>query len=126
MTAPRPERVAGGNDPCWQLPQPTCFELEHYRPEHLHIAENDFLRRVERDSSDLRGFMLLAQLYRNLSVGACVTALRLNPQQATAYLTMARTLRKGGSLRLYGLALELLPPTYELEREHGDTLRQMR
>eukprot|EP00966_Prymnesium_polylepis_P149355 3450551-Prymnesium_polylepis.1 len=126
MMAPAVERVAGGNDPCWQREKATCFQLEHYGPQHLHIAENDFLKRIERDSSDLRGFALLARLYRNRSVESCVAAVRLNPKQATAYLTLARTLPKGGALGLYDHALGLLPPSHTLQREHGDALRQLR
>ena len=124
--APTIQRVPGGDDPCWQRSAPDCFELEHYRPEHLHIAEGDFLQRLEKDSNDLRGFALLAMLYRNRSTTACTTALRLNPRQGTAYLTLARTLPMGGSLGLYTRALRLLPPSEALEREHGDKLRQLR
>ena len=76
---PPPQRVPGGDDPCWRRAEPTCFPLEHYKRDQLHIAESDFLRRVEADDSDKYGFELLSTLYRNLSTSACTSALKLDP-----------------------------------------------
>ena len=100
------QRVPGGDDLCWRRqPDPSCFELQHYTREQLHIAEEDFLRRVKADDSDSRGFELLALYYRNRSTAACATALKLDPTRSTAYLTLARLLPKGGSPVLYEHAL---------------------
>ena len=126
MMAPKPMRVEGGHDPCWQNKPPTCFPLQHYGPAHLELAEEDFMRRIQSDSNDLRGFQLLSRLYRNRSAEACVAALQLQPTRGTAYLTLARTLPPGASLSLYARALPLLTPAMELEREHGDVLRRLR
>ena len=123
---PPPERMPGGDDPCWKRQVPTCFELRHYTNEQLHIAEEDFLRRIKQDDQDHHGFGLLKQLYRNLSTTACVTALRLEPTRATAYLTLARLLPKGGALKLYEHALTLVPSRPGLYREFGDSLRDLR
>ena len=58
------ERVPGGDDPCYKREVATCFELKYYTNAQLHIAEEDFIRRVQADDSDEHGFGLLAQLYR--------------------------------------------------------------
>lgn len=123
---PAPQRVPGGDDPCWRRAEPTCFPLEHYAPTQLHIAEEDFLRRVGADDNDLHGFALLAQLYYNRSTDACVAALRLDPSRPSAYLTLARQLPRGGALGLYRHALGLLPTMAALYREFGERLVELR
>ena len=119
-------RVPGDEDACWRREHPDCFGLEHYTAQQLHIAEQDFLRRVQRDSSDSRGFQLLAQLYRNRSTAACTTAIRLQPTRPTAYLTLARVLPKGSGLGLYRRALALLPSQAEGYQEMGGVLSDLR
>ena len=120
------ERVPGGDDPCYKREVATCFELKYYTNAQLHIAEEDFIRRVQADDSDEHGFGLLAQLYRNYSTTACVTALKLDPTRPTAYLTLARLLPKGGALKLYENALTLVPNRAGLYREFGETLADLR
>ena len=126
---PPPEpakRMPGDEDPCWRRKQPECFPLQYYTQTQLYIAEEDFLRRVEKDSNDAKGFQLLAQLYRNYSVTACTTALQLQPTRPTAYLTLARVLSKGGSVGLYRRAMSLLPAQSELRCELGAVLVELR
>ena len=124
---PPVERMPGGEDTCWrQRPEPTCFPLEHYSRTQLHIAEEDFLRRTSADDQDFHGFGLLATLYRNRSIDSCATALRLDPSRATPYLTIARTLPRGGSVALYKNALALLPNHASLHREFGGLLAELR
>ena len=121
-----PVRVPGDDDPCWRQPEPTCFELQFYSREQLHIAEEDFLRRTGNDETDWHGFSLLAMYYRNRSVDACVTSLKLDPTRATAYITLARTLPRGGAVGLYRRALTLLPTRAPLYRELGGLLGELR
>jgi tetratricopeptide (TPR) repeat protein len=124
---PPPQRMPGGDDPCWRRqPDATCFELQFYTREQLHIAEDDFLRRVAADDSDARGFELLALYYRNRSTAACTTALKLDPNRPTSYLTLARLMPKGGSLTLYEHTLRLLPTQAVLYREFADILTELR
>ena len=125
-TLPPPQRVPGGDDPCWRRAEPTCFPLQFYGRDQLHIAESDFLRRVEADDSDSHGFELLATLYRNLSTEACTSALKIEPTRATAYLTLARLLPRGGTVGLYTQAIRLLPSQAVLYREFGALLTDLR
>ena len=118
-------RVEGDDDPCWRVQPSTCFELEHYKRHELNIAEADFLKRVE-DPNDSHGFALLAQFYRNRSVDACVSALRLQPQRANAYMTLARVLPVGGAVGPLRRALELLPTHAAGYRELGELLTKLR
>ena len=120
------QRVPGGEDTCWRGAEPTCFQLEYYKRNQLHIAEDDFLRRTQADDTDHHGFILLATLYRNRSVDSCATALRLDPKRPAAYLTIARTLPRGGSVALYKHALALLPQNANLYRELGGLLGELR
>ena len=120
------ERVVGDEDVCYRRAKPDCFELQHYTDEQLHIAESDFLRRTERDSSDSHGLALLAQLYRNRSCDAAVKALRLEPSRPTAYVTLARLLPRGGAIGAYRRALTLVPSHPELYREMGGALVELR
>ncbi len=121
-----PVRVAGGDDPCWRDEPASCFPLEHYKRTQLHIAESDFLRRVEKDPQDWYGFALLGVLYRNRSVDACRVAIKLQPDYASAYLTLSRVLPLGGSLSLLRKTLELLPTHVRGYRELGGVLKSLR
>ena len=120
------KRFPHDEDPCWRFQQPNCFEVQHYTDQQLHIAEDDFVRRTESDSSDTYGLTLLANLYRNRSCDAAVRALRLDPTRPTAYLTLARMLPKGGTPGIYRRALSLLPSHPELHRELGEVLVELR
>jgi tetratricopeptide (TPR) repeat protein len=120
------KRFPHDEDPCWRFQQPKCFEVQHYTDQQLHIAEDDFVRRTESDSSDTYGLTLLANLYRNRSCDAAVRALRLDPTRPTVYLTLARMLPKGGTPGIYRRALSLLPSHPELHRELGEVLVELR
>ena len=67
-----PDRLPGDEDTCWRAEEPNCFEIEHYGPQQLHVAEADFLRRIEKSKTDTRGVLLLGRLLRNCSVNASV------------------------------------------------------
>ena len=67
-----PDRLPGDEDACWRAAEPNCFEIEHYAPHQLHMAEADFLRRVEKSKSDTRAVLLLGRALRNCSVTASV------------------------------------------------------
>eukprot|EP00964_Phaeocystis_antarctica_P063863 scaffold38358_cov70-Phaeocystis_antarctica.AAC.1 len=54
-----PDRLPGDEDTCWRAAEPNCFEIEHYGPQQLHMAEADFLRRVEKSKGDTRAVLLL-------------------------------------------------------------------
>ena len=120
------QRMPGDEDPCWRRERAECFPLEHYTASQLHIAESDFLRRVEADPTDTHGLELLATLYRNRSTAACVSALRLQPSRPSAYLSLARLMPRGGSVGLYRRALKLLPTHADLYGELGGVLADLR
>ena len=122
----KPARSADDEDPCWQKAKATCFELQHYNDQQLHIAEQDFLRRTEQDSNDKHGLVLLAQLYRNLSVDSALRALRIEPTRPTAYVTLARLLPMGGAVGLYRRAVSLVPSHAALHHEYGGVLAELR
>ena len=104
------ERVPGDEITCWRAAEPNCFEVPHYGPSQLHVAERDFIGRIEKNQgSDQRATLLLGRLLRNHSVDASVRALLLDPQRVTPYLTLAHVLPVGGSPALYGRALQLAP-----------------
>ena len=65
-----PDRLPGDEDACWRAAEPNCFEIQHYGPQQLHMAEADFLRRVEKSKSDTRAVLLLGRTLRNCSVTA--------------------------------------------------------
>ena len=67
-----PDRLPGDEDTCWRAAEPNCFEIEHYGPQQLHMAEADFLRRVEKSKGDTRAVLLLGRCLRNCSVTASV------------------------------------------------------
>ena len=120
------ERWPGGENTCWRAEKPNCFPLKHYTDTQLHIAEEDFLRRTNADDHDWHGFGLLAQLYRNYSVTACTRALKIQPDRPGPFLTLARTLHRGGAIGLYKRALELQPSKPALYREYGALLADLR
>jgi hypothetical protein len=67
-----PDRLPGDEDACWRAAEPNCFEIQHYGPQQLHMAEADFLRRVEKSKTDTRAVLLLGRALRNCSVTASV------------------------------------------------------
>ena len=123
---PPPDRIPGDEHPCWRAAEPNCFELEHYGPQQLLLAEADFLRRVEKSKGDTRAVLLLGRALRNCSVTASVQSLRLDPRKATPYLTLAHVLPVGGSPALYRLALQLDPKQADVYLWHGDALHRLR
>ena len=53
-------------------------------------------------------------------------ALKLEPTRASAYITLARLLPKGGAVGLYRRAISLAPSHHELHRELGGVLTELR
>ena len=121
-----PDRLPGDEDMCWRAAEPNCFQIEHYGPSQLHVAEADFLRRVEKSKTDTRGVLLLGRLLRNCSVNASVQSIRLDPRRVTPYLTLAHVLPVGGSPALYRRALQLDPTQGDVYLWHGDALHRLR
>ena len=121
------ERVPGDEITCWRAAEPNCFEVPHYGPSQLHVAERDFIGRIEKNQgSDQRATLLLGRLLRNHSVDASVRALLLDPQRVTPYLTLAHVLPVGGSPALYRRALQLAPAQRDVYLFYGDALHRLR
>ena len=119
-------RIPGDDISCWREDEPNCFEVEHYGPTQLHIAEEDFLRRIEANSEDTRGVLQMGRLLRNCCVTASVQAIRLDPRKSTSYLTLAHVMPVGGSLDLYRRALQIEPKVTAAYLWWGDALLQLR
>ena len=109
---------------CWLLEKPNCFRSNITRIRSFTLLRRTFSADKRRRPRLARFWPSRPALRQLFSDG--VRALKIQPDRPGPFLTLARTLHRGGAIGLYKRALELQPSKPALYREYGELLADLR